>query len=54
MNVNRKKVTESATGENSLLSMLKLLEMGNQEIQQGLYRDAEQVFAELDEPDDHT
>jgi PHD/YefM family antitoxin component YafN of YafNO toxin-antitoxin module len=34
------------------LAMLKLLAMGNREIELGLYRDAEQVFAELDKAND--
>lgn len=31
------------------LALLKLLAMGNREIEQGKFRDAEEVFAELDQ-----
>lgn len=33
------------------LALLKILAMGNQEIEQGQFRDAEAVFAELDKVD---
>ena len=33
------------------LALLKILAMGNQEIEQGKYRDAEAVFADLDKVD---
>jgi prevent-host-death family protein len=33
------------------LALLKILAMGNQEIEQGKFRDAEAVFAELDRAD---
>ena len=33
------------------LALLKLLAMGNHEIEQGKFRDAEEVFAELDKAD---
>lgn len=34
------------------LALLKLLAMGNHEIEQGKFRDAEEVFAELDKADE--
>ncbi|WP_433738246.1 type II toxin-antitoxin system Phd/YefM family antitoxin [Pseudomonas putida] len=34
------------------MALLKLLAMGNREIEEGQYRDAEDVFAELDRADD--
>lgn len=33
------------------LALLKILALGNREIEQGKFRDAEDVFAELDEDD---
>ncbi|MGW8464273.1 type II toxin-antitoxin system Phd/YefM family antitoxin [Pseudomonas sp. GL-B-19] len=33
------------------MALLKLLAMGNREIEEGKFRDAEDVFAELDEAD---
>lgn len=33
------------------MALLKLLAMGNREIEEGLFRDAEDVFAELDRAD---
>lgn len=33
------------------LALLKILALGNREIEQGKFRDAEEVFAELDEAD---
>ena len=34
------------------LALLKILALGNREIEQGKFRDAEDVFAELDKADD--
>ncbi|WP_255372403.1 hypothetical protein [Duganella sp. CF517] len=34
------------------LAMLKMLALGSREIEQGKFRDAEDVFAELDKADD--
>lgn len=34
------------------LALLKLLAMGNHEIEQGKFRDADEVFAELDKADE--
>jgi len=34
------------------LALLKILAIGNREIEQGTFRDAEDVFAELDKADD--
>jgi hypothetical protein len=34
-----------------MLALLKILALGNHEIEQGKYRDAEDVFAELDRAD---
>ncbi|WP_348695579.1 type II toxin-antitoxin system Phd/YefM family antitoxin [Duganella fentianensis] len=34
------------------LALLKLLAMGNHEIEQGKFRDAEEVFADLDKADE--
>ncbi len=34
------------------LALLKILAIGNREIEQGKFRDAEDVFAELDKADD--
>lgn len=35
--------------QEATLALLKILALGNREIEQGKYRDAEDVFAELDE-----
>ncbi len=37
--------------QEEMLAMLKILALGNHEIEQGKYRDAEDVFAELDRAD---
>lgn len=39
------------TQENNKLVLLKLLTLGNREIEQGAFRDAEMFFAELDQAD---
>lgn len=37
--------------QENTLALLKILAMGNQEIEQGKFRDAEAVFADLDKAD---
>jgi len=37
--------------QEEMLALLKILALGNHEIEQGKYRDAEDVFAELDRAD---
>jgi prevent-host-death family protein len=43
---------QSYEEQEETLALLKLLAIGNQEIEQGKFRDAEEVFAELDKADE--
>ncbi|MFC0166547.1 type II toxin-antitoxin system Phd/YefM family antitoxin [Pseudoduganella danionis] len=43
---------QSYEEQEETLALLKLLAMGNHEIEQGKFRDAEEVFAELDKADE--
>jgi prevent-host-death family protein len=38
--------------QSETLALLKILALGNREIEQGLFQDAEDVFSELDEEDE--